>query len=56
MEKQTALLMQWNKKEHTTDLCNNKDEYQKFLGVAGDELDRLLQENQDVLCRLKERG
>lgn len=30
MEKQTALLMQWNKKEHTTDLCNNKDEYKKY--------------------------
>lgn len=33
----------------------DKDEYQKFLGVAGDELDRLMQENQDVLRRLKER-
>lgn len=33
----------------------DKDEYQKFLGVAGDELDRLMQENEDVLRRLKER-
>lgn len=33
----------------------DKDEYQKFLGVAGDELDRLMQENQEVLRRLKER-
>lgn len=33
----------------------DKDEYQKFLGAAGDELDRLLQENKEVLQRLKER-
>ncbi len=33
----------------------DKEEYQKFLGAAGDELDRLMQENQDVLRRLKER-
>ena len=33
-----------------------KDEYQKFLGGAGDELDRLMQENQEVLKRLKERS
>lgn len=33
----------------------NKDEYQKFLGAAGDELDRLMEENKDVLKRLKER-
>ena len=33
----------------------DKDEYQKFLGAAGDELERLMQENQDVLKRLKER-
>ena len=32
-----------------------KHEYKKFLGAAGDELDRLKQENQDVLRRLKER-
>ena len=32
------------------------DEYQKFLGVAGDELERLMIENQEVLKRLKERG
>lgn len=32
-----------------------KDEYQKFLGATGDELERLMQENQDVLKRLKER-
>lgn len=33
----------------------NKDEYQKFLGAASDELERLMQENQAVLKRLKER-
>lgn len=33
----------------------DKDEYQKFLGAAGDELERLMQENQEVLKRLKER-
>lgn len=33
----------------------DKDEYQKFLGAAGDELERLMKENQDVLKRLKER-
>jgi hypothetical protein len=33
----------------------DKDEYQKFLGAAGDELDRLMLENQEVLKRLKER-
>ncbi len=33
----------------------DKDEYQKFLGAAGDELERLMQENKDVLKRLKER-
>lgn len=33
----------------------DKDEYQKFLGEAGDELERLMQENQEVLKRLKER-
>ena len=33
----------------------DKEEYEKFLGTAGDELDRLMQENQDVLKRLKER-
>lgn len=32
------------------------EEYEKFLGVAGDELEKLMQENQDVLIRLKERG
>lgn len=31
------------------------DEYQKFLGAAGDELERLMQENQEILRRLKER-
>lgn len=34
----------------------DKDEYEKFLGVAGDELDKLMQENQEVLRRLKERA
>lgn len=33
----------------------DKDEYQKFLGAAGDELERLMKENQEVLKRLKER-
>ena len=33
----------------------DKDEYQKFLGATGDELERLMQENQAVLKRLKER-
>lgn len=33
----------------------DKDDYQKFLGAAGDELERLMQENQAVLKRLKER-
>lgn len=33
----------------------DKDEYEKFLGVTGDELDKLMQENQEVLRRLKER-
>ncbi len=32
-----------------------KDEYQKFLGVAADELEKLMEENRDVLRRLKER-
>lgn len=31
------------------------DEYQKFLGATGDELERLMQENTEVLRRLKER-
>lgn len=34
----------------------DKEEYQKFLGATGDELERLMQENQDVLKRLKERN
>lgn len=33
----------------------DEDEYQKFLGAAGDELDRLMEENKEVLRRLKER-
>ena len=33
----------------------DKDDYQKFLGAAGDELERLMAENQEVLKRLKER-
>lgn len=33
----------------------DKEEYQKFLGAAGDELDKLMQENQEILRRLKER-
>lgn len=32
------------------------EEYEKFLGVAGDELEKLMQENKDVLIRLKERS
>ena len=31
-----------------------EDEYKKFLGSTNDELERLMQENQDVLKRLKE--
>ena len=34
----------------------DKDEYQTFLGATGDELERLMQENQAVLKRLKERS
>lgn len=34
----------------------DKDEYQKFLGATGDELERLMRENSEVLKRLKERG
>lgn len=33
----------------------DKEEYEKFLGAAGDELERLMKENQAVLKRLKER-
>lgn len=33
----------------------DKDEYQKFLGATGDELERLMRENSEVLRRLKER-
>lgn len=33
----------------------DNDEYQKFLGNAGDELDKLMEENKEVLLRLKER-
>ncbi len=33
----------------------DNDEYQKFLDTASDELEQLMQENQDVLIRLKER-
>lgn len=33
----------------------SKDEYEKFLGAAGDELEKLMEENRDVLKRLKER-
>lgn len=32
------------------------EEYEKFLGVAGDELESIMRENQDVLKRLKERS
>lgn len=31
-----------------------KEEYERFLGAAGDELEKLMSENQDVLRRLKE--
>jgi len=34
----------------------DKDEYQKFLGATGDELEKLMKENRDVLKRLKERS
>lgn len=33
-----------------------QEEYQKFLGAAGDELEKLMDDNKDVLRRLKERG
>ncbi|MDD2215330.1 MAG: DNA-binding protein [Eubacteriales bacterium] len=33
----------------------DQEEYKKFLGAAGDELERLMKENQAVLQRLKER-
>ena len=33
----------------------DEDEYQKFIGIAGDELERLMEENRAVLKRLKER-
>lgn len=33
----------------------DQEEYQKFLGAAGDELERLMEENRAVLKRLKER-
>jgi len=32
----------------------DKNEYERFLGAAGDELERLMSENRDVLQRLKE--
>lgn len=32
------------------------EEYEKFLGTAGDELEKLMKENKDVLVRLKERS
>lgn len=32
-----------------------KEEYEKFLGKEGDQIEKLMQENQDVLKRLKER-
>lgn len=34
----------------------DQEEYKKFLGAAGDELERLMEENRLVLQRLKERG
>ena len=34
----------------------DEEEYEKFLGTVGDELERLMKENQDVLVRLKERS
>lgn len=34
----------------------DQEEYQKFLGATGDELERLMDENKEVLKRLKERG
>lgn len=32
----------------------HEDEFKKFLDSAGDELERLMKENEDVLTRLKE--
>lgn len=34
----------------------DQEEYQKFLGATGDELEKLMDENKEVLKRLKERG
>ena len=34
----------------------DQEEFQKFLGTTGDELERLMDENKEVLKRLKERG
>ena len=34
----------------------DQEEYQKFLGATGDELEKLMDENREVLKRLKERG
>ena len=32
-----------------------REEYERFLGNEGDQIEKLMQENQDVLKRLKER-
>lgn len=34
----------------------DQEEYKKFLGATGDELEKLMDENKEVLKRLKERG
>ena len=34
----------------------DKEDFQKFLGATGDELERLMAENREVLKRLKERA
>lgn len=34
----------------------DQEEYQKFLGATSDELEKLMEENKEVLKRLKERG
>lgn len=33
----------------------DREEYERFLGAEGDQIEKLMQENQDVLKRLKER-
>ena len=50
-----ALYISHSNRQNQNMGVSRKNEYKKFLGAAGDELDRLMRENQDVLRRLKER-